>query len=148
MNISPPSNRYTLSEDPHVSKKKVFPWHFATYLYSNTSEKPLHVTFQTTALQMYHFSQFAAKGQERCRTCFFFLPCYEVLQNVTGATVTFLPCPFNWLFVQSKQMAALQGRGSTRGDLPLGGFSCLQLLHLWRDHWVFSLAVETTSGCL
>lgn len=43
---------------------------------------------QTTAIQMDHFSQFAAKGQERHRS--FFPPCYKVFRDVTGATVTLL----------------------------------------------------------
>lgn len=65
------------------------------------------------------FLNLLPKAKSAAEHVFFFLPCYKVLQNVTGATATFLLYPLYWLFVQSKQMAALQGRGSTRGYLPL-----------------------------
>lgn len=85
---------------------------------------------QTSAVQMYQFSHFSASIGQECRWRFSLLQCSKVrLELLSLSFCTWSPPePLYRLFTWSKQMAALQGRGSAPGYLPLGGFSCLQLL--------------------
>lgn len=89
------------------------------------SEKPLSpFQPQTAARQVYLFSQFAAKGQERCRSIF---SRYKVFQNCVWRYCHFPSIlglhliPFTGcLFGQSRWPPSRVG-GSTRGYLPLWG---------------------------
>lgn len=100
---------------------------------------------QTSAVQMHQFSHFAVNTGQECWWRFSPLQCSKVRLELLSLSFCTRspPEPLYRLFVWSKQMAALQGRGSARGYLPLGGFSCLQLLQAfsggvtWFSLWLY-----------